>query len=1184
MGNARRDGLGASNVALLLLKTLATASECFPPLKSAADVTVQIVTLVKDFKANQRDWKDFGAYVQDIVVCVIEHMSIIDLSKDDLRQRLAKFLDCLQKIHENIKSLRSQSVAKRLFEWTKDSQQIDDMRKKLSESLTLFQLEINIGTRADVAKLLESLRVEDVGKVVEAANRKLTDKIVLNSNLEKLQYVKSASWNKNRACLPGTRTSLINEIMSWAHDKTDRSNTVEIYLLSGVAGSGKTSIAHSIAQRCFEEKLLLSSFFFHRETAGLNVPDGFITTLARDLGRVNSSIAESIAFAVEDDPALALAHSMSHQFQKLIIEPLRVYPVDMPLLIVIDALDEGFNKDFLTILCEDVLHLPPMIRIFVTSRPEDDIMRHLSTKSSHIYRHSLDIHDSNNRNDVLIYIRHLLHEIAVRLKLGESWPTDDLIEELATKSEGLFIWASTVINYIEKSLSPEDTLLSILSESTTSLAPGKKMDGLYENILGRCNWDDVGFVKGYNLLMGTIMALRTPLSISAIRVLHSTSDARLIDRIMDSTLGSLLPTSSDVSRPLQVLHLSFRDFVTTRAGPPYFIDQKSHSQRLALLCLRILNETLQDDIPGTGYLLETELGLDDYCTIPTVSSDHISEGARYACRFWIEHVLDIQSPSEELQSLLATFLNRNIIRWVEVMISLERYQRWIPIWEWIKENLSSTPVDVDFEAEFARSVHQASVCLRGVGRFEEALESIHEAVELRRGLFAKSPDRFILDLSSSMNLLCLRLADLGQHADALKICCENLAFRRTLVQQIPDSEAYNLDLARVLTNQSVLLIFHGELEEALESIQEASRLYDRLADTDSSPEFQWDHAKSLNNLSLRLSDLGRWNEALQAVQQSVALFRQHCDASPLLSKSALAMTLSNLSNCLSNIGRHVEALGVIQESVDLYRQLVKGNRFTGELAMSLNNLSSRLLDVGENEQALVTITEASDLYRKLVECHPAAYTLHLAKVLNNQSNVLSALGRQRDALVAVQEAVKIYRKFPRLPPIYRPDFTKALNSLSTCLSDVGQHENAITLLLEAIQLNDENDLADEDRRSLLPRSELAMSFNNLSSVYSGTSQPDEALDAAQRALELYRKLAAEHPTSYRQQLATALYNVSEYQCAAGRRGEALEAVEEAITIYHALTLELPTVYSADLKDAEGLRENCLRLQYEEGTA
>ncbi|THV04368.1 TPR-like protein [Dendrothele bispora CBS 962.96] len=1022
-------------------------------------------------------------------------------------------------------SLRSKSMAKRLYEWTKDPQQIDDMQKKLNESLTLFQLDISIGTRADVAKLLESLRVEDIGKIVEAANRKLTDKIVLNLNLEKLQYVKGASWNNNRACLPGTRTSLIDKVISWARDKAARSDTAEIFLLSGVAGSGKTSIAHSIAQRCFEEKLLLSSFFFHQETAGLNVPDGFIPTLARDLARVNSSIAESIAFAIENDPALALAHSMSHQFQKLIVEPLRLHPVDMPLLIVIDALDEGFNEDFLAILCEDILHLPPMIRIFVTSRPEDDIMRYLSPKPSHIYRHPLDIHDPSNRNDVLIYIRHLLHGIAVRLKLGEGWPTDDVIEGLATKSEGLFIWASTVINYIEKSFSPEDTLTSILSESTTDLAPGKKMDSLYENILGRCNWDDTGFVKGYNLLMGTIMALRTPLSISAIKSLHSASDARLIDRIVDSTLGSLLPISSDVSRPLQVLHLSFREFLTTRADPPFFVDQKSHSQRLALSCLQVLNETLKDNIPGTGYLAES----DENFTVPVVSD--ISEEAWYACRFWTEHVLDIRSPSKELQSSLAIFSGERTILWMEVTISLGRYQKWIPLWEWTKKNLSAAPDDTGFEAEISRSMHHASLCLNGMGRLEEALESINEAVELRRALFAEDPDCFMLDLSSSLSVLTHQVGNLGQHADALKICREVVTLCRDLVQQNPDSELFNLSLTKALTNISArLIIANGDTEEASVTIQEALHVYHKFADSNSnSSNSKIIHAQLLNNFYLQLSDLGRLEDALQAIKQSVELRRQCYDAGSSSSGIGLATSLNNLSNCLSSIGENVEALKVIQESVSLYRQAMNLENHSVELiqdlVVSLNNLSLRLLGVNDCDQASVAITEASDLLRGHAERHPAVYNLLFAMVLSNQSNVSSALGHQENALILVQEAVKLYREYPCVPPTYRCVFAKALRTLSGCLSNTGQHKDAVNLLLEAIQLN-EKDNECQGQHSFSSKLELAKSLDNLSSVYVNVHQQDEASHAAaQRAIALYRELGI--PVSNRPRFASTLYNVSE---------------------------------------------------------
>jgi gluconate kinase len=37
--------------------------------------------------------------------------------------------------------------------------------------------------------------------------------------------------------------------------------------LADVAGSGKSAIAHTIAQRCHKKKLLASSFFFDQEDA-----------------------------------------------------------------------------------------------------------------------------------------------------------------------------------------------------------------------------------------------------------------------------------------------------------------------------------------------------------------------------------------------------------------------------------------------------------------------------------------------------------------------------------------------------------------------------------------------------------------------------------------------------------------------------------------------------------------------------------------------------------------------------------------------------------------------------------------------------------------------------------------------------------------------------------------------------
>ena len=71
--------------------------------------------------------------------------------------------------------------------------------------------------------------------------------------------VNHASWNPQHRCLEGTRTSFIDDIDHWVNSSDQ--NTPRLFLVTGVAGSGKSSLAHTIAQRLDERGCLGSSFF-----------------------------------------------------------------------------------------------------------------------------------------------------------------------------------------------------------------------------------------------------------------------------------------------------------------------------------------------------------------------------------------------------------------------------------------------------------------------------------------------------------------------------------------------------------------------------------------------------------------------------------------------------------------------------------------------------------------------------------------------------------------------------------------------------------------------------------------------------------------------------------------------------------------------------------------------------------
>ncbi len=69
-------------------------------------------------------------------------------------------------------------------------------------------------------------------------------------------------------------------------------------------------------------------------------------------------------------------------------------------------------------------------------------------------------------------------------------------------------------------------------------------------------------------------------------------------------------------------------------------------------------------------------------------------------------------------------------------------------------------------------------------------------------------------------------------------------------------------------------------------------------------------AQALNNLAVRLSEAGRRGEALQTAQEAARLYRDLAEANAAAYTPDLAMSLSNLAAFLSEAGRRGEALGV----------------------------------------------------------------------------------------------------------------------------------------------------------------------------------------------------------------------------------------------------------------------------------
>ncbi|KAG9081722.1 POC1 centriolar protein A, partial [Ceratobasidium sp. 392] len=381
-------------------------------------------------------------------------------------------------------------------------------------------------------------------------------------------------------------------------------------LLTAAAGAGKTTIAHTVAQRCATAGQLGSSFFFDRETEGRNTPTALFATMSADICRLDSHVAEAVIAAIEKDWSLPSA-PIARQFEELVLKPFQKCRIAGPVVIVIDALDEAWDDCFVNILRRGARNLPSTFRLFLTSRMQPELAS--LCRQPHVTRINLDITTQPNLLDISKFVKHKLSQLIDERDLEDDWPGEDLTLRFVEKAGGLFQWVATVCDYLRHRDDPTWELNELVSRTDLSTTSAEaRMDKLYATILGSFDWSDTSFVTSYRRVMGAAIASKTPLTILDLKRLyhneHLASDYTL-QRLSPLLTG--MSKADHASQPVRVLHQSLRDFLVFRAGKkPCFksfrISEKAHSQKLAALCLGIMNRDLNENIPNTGYLAEVE--------------------------------------------------------------------------------------------------------------------------------------------------------------------------------------------------------------------------------------------------------------------------------------------------------------------------------------------------------------------------------------------------------------------------------------------------------------------------------------------------------------------------------------------------------------------------------------------------
>jgi hypothetical protein len=454
-----------------------------------------------------------------------------------------------------------------------------------------------------------------------------------------------------------------------------------ILWLFGVAGSGKSAIAHTIAHR-FRDLQRLGSLFCFDASDRTRGPAQLLPTITRNLADFDPEWKKSLLEVIGKSLSDRTTSSLDIQFTKFFLEPAMKLTAVGPILIIVDALDESGDKSIrasLLRIFSRLQELPANFRILVTSRPEEDIMAAFDRTLGVRIIDMSSVGDESTDEDMRCFISSELSSFST--ELDSHWPEHLWIEELVRVSDHLFQWAATACKFVQgigqdglEAFDSVERLRFLITEKGKTEGDGfdyDPLDGLYRTILSRVCGRSEGARRRILDALSLVLSTREPIPLTTVRELFEMRESQsLLSRVL-GPLGSLLHGIADQRSPVRPLHASFRDFITIpeRSGP-YCVDLSPQHLRLAHACIRVMRTQLKFNICHlqTSYLRNHEIiGLED------LTKRHISDSLSYSCQFWPDHVhLSLQSENSALFDELRRFLEENLMFWLEVMSLLGR--------------------------------------------------------------------------------------------------------------------------------------------------------------------------------------------------------------------------------------------------------------------------------------------------------------------------------------------------------------------------------------------------------------------------------------------------------------------------------------------------------------------------------
>ncbi|CAE6465400.1 unnamed protein product [Rhizoctonia solani] len=642
------EGSHAWNDLLVALKSLRKRAKVIPPLESAIDGLISIIGIFEEAARIKKSHQEFKKLARDLgqtLYLLKEHLQTSKYTR--IHDRI---MVIARAIEEEVLLFKKQQDSHSAGRFINPAWDEDVLRHYYRIEQLFSRIQIEIG--------MSAWRV---------ANEHLE-----NTRLETMKPAKLATYNSilstkiNRhPCTGTTRKTTLNLLNQWADHPMDP----KVMWMGGMAGTGKTTIAYTLAKNLESRSQLAASFFCTRSDTDCNEAQRIIPTIAYQLARQLTVFQSELCQALDKDPDISFRDPPT-QFSQLLQAPLRAIGTRMPnnLVVIIDALDECGDAEVVQSVLEQLFRLPAdfPLKFFITSRPELEIIaRNICTRTPSglsVYS-ALQLHEverGNVRSDIETYLQNELGSL-------QPAPSREEIRLLAEMSGQLFIYAVTVVEYIRPhahlrrmGVNPHQRLATVLKVNSRAQKHFDSIEVLYSTILSVA-LEGMGLEPNekecVRTVLWTVVCLREPVHLSTLSVLTGLNDD-------EETLTALQPLRSvlyvsEQNNFVSTLHKSFSDYML-RSSPGDF---KGYSGLLAHRCFDIMKKQLKFNICGLDSSFIPDSDVKD---IQKRVDTMIPAPLVYASRYWSDH-LSLAGSSDKLLTELNEFLSQRLLFWMEVL-------------------------------------------------------------------------------------------------------------------------------------------------------------------------------------------------------------------------------------------------------------------------------------------------------------------------------------------------------------------------------------------------------------------------------------------------------------------------------------------------------------------------------------